>query len=106
METKGYNISGVEISSNVKKIIYSNGEGNVIYYESGMDINSLAVDDEEVIEKKVFLHDSWGKVKIKGKMIYVIWEDGNNIYMLSSDAIGEEALIKMMDKSIKISVEG
>lgn len=58
---KRYCISGVETNSKMKKIIYSDEEGKIIYYEISADINSLAVDDEDIAEKKYFCMIPGGK---------------------------------------------
>ena len=51
-----------------------------IHYFIYLNNQSVAVDNEEVEEMPIYLHDSWGKCVEKEESISVIWEDTEFIY--------------------------
>ncbi len=88
-----------------KYVSYSNDEGDLIWYYIYKDSSSLHIDAEEMTEKKVYIRDSWGRIKLGKDNAYVIWEDGEYLYVVSGDQKLQNDLVTMMQKSIKITVE-
>lgn len=102
----GFNIVDVEGESYPKMVTYANSNEEIIWYYIYNDKSSLRIDDEDTQTKVIYVHDSWGKKVIKDEEVYVIWEDGLYVYMICGDLMFENDLVKILEKSIKVSLEG
>lgn len=99
---RGYVLSKVESLQHIVKIQYTNKDGERISFEISDTKDSVLVDDEEVIEKKIYVLDSWAKVITMDEMTCVIWESDDYIYTATGKETLRDDLIKMVEKCIKI----
>lgn len=102
---RGYSTFGIEQYLHTIKIVYSNNAHDIITYEVSRTSNSVFLDDEIVVESSIYVLDTWAKVIDTDEMSYVVWEDAEHIYTVSGKLDMREALIKMVEKSIKIEQE-
>ena len=99
---KGYQAHSVKMGSNGKQLIYVNKENDRICFEISKRMYSVLVDDEEVVEENIYLHDSQGRIVVAEDMVYVIWEDGDYLYTVSGSFTLQDELIKMAEECIKV----
>lgn len=102
---EGFYVSEVESESFPKWVSYSDEEGKSICYYIYDDANSLRIDDEVVTEEEMYIHDSLGKIIVSNEDTYMIWEDGRYVYLISGPQSLREDLLKMMQKSIRVTLE-
>ena len=102
---KGYVIAEAEMASNVTRILYDNNKDDLICYYIYIDGLSVAVDNEEMKETPLFLHDSWGKVLSKEGEATVVWEDAEYIYAVMGSSEIVDELIKVAECAQKVSME-
>lgn len=102
---KGFDFVEVDGVSFPKSIAYYDGNGESISYYIYEDSSSLHIDNENVTEEKIYIHDSCGRVIERNQRTYVIWEDGKYLYVVSGNPELREDLIAMMKKSAKVSME-
>lgn len=101
----GYRIAEFEDYTIYKRIAYENRVGEVIYYYICIDSGSLAIDNEEMNETPIFLHDSWGKLIIKENDCTIAWEDGGYIYAIMGPSEMQKDLKKVAECAEKVSME-
>jgi len=102
---RGYSVSAIEINNHTNRIIYSDKNNNTIQYEISKTKSSVFVDDEDIVENRIYVLDTWARVLDTGTVVYIIWEDDNHIYTVSGNANLRDQLIKMVEKSVKIELE-
>lgn len=85
--------------------MYKNQEEEVIRYFIYLNNQSVAVDNEEVEEMPIYLHDSWGKCVEKEESISVIWEDTEFIYAVRGPIEEKDKIIKIAECAEKVSAE-
>lgn len=101
----GYRGVDLEITSDIKSLSYENKEGDSIRYYIYTDSRSVAIDNEDVTETPVFIHDSWGKSIVKDGNITIVWEDAEFIYVLTGSEKIESELKKVAENTEKVSME-
>ena len=65
----------------------------------------VAVDNEEVDEIPIFIHDKWGKYITKEDIVTIVWEDAEYIYTIIGSAKVNNELKKMAETTTKVSME-
>ncbi len=102
---KEYTIVEVDSSDFPKRVVYSDKSGNRISYYIYKNASSLNIDDEDITAEKVFIHDSWARVIVKGDDLQIIWEDGEYLYMVYGNQLVKSDLIQIMQNTMKVSSE-
>jgi len=101
---KGYYMSGITTQKHWRKIVYQNKEKDMIRFEIAQKEYSVLVDDEDVTEEPIFLHDSQGWIITTADTVYVVWEDGGYLYTVSGRCELRDALIEIVKRSVKVEV--
>lgn len=99
---KGYSMSEIITQKQWRKIVYLNKEQDMIRYEISQKEYSLVVDDEDVAEESIYLHDSQGRIITTEDVVYVVWEDGDYLYTVSGRCELRDTLIKIVERSVKV----
>ena len=99
---KGYTMFELNEQEHWRRIRYQNKEHDVIRFEIAKPSYSVIVDDEDVMEEPIYLHDSQGRIITTDDTVYVIWEDESHIYTLSGCCELRETLIKIAERSVKV----
>lgn len=99
---RGYVLTDIEAYIYFVRIVYTNKNGETIFYEISEVVNSVVLNDEEVIEDKTFALGTWARVLEMNEMVYIVWEADGYIYTISGNLNMRDELIKMMEKSIRI----
>lgn len=99
---KGYAMFEMNAQEHWRRIRYQNKNHDVICYEIAKPSYSVIVDDENVMEEPVYLHDSQGKIITADDTVYVVWEDEAYIYTLSGRCELRDTLIKIVERSVKV----
>lgn len=100
---EGYIVSEVDDVLGYKRITYKNKDGEIICFHIYSASQSVAVDNEDVEERAVFLHDSWGKIINRGDSIAIVWEDAEYIYMIMGSLEMQNDLQKVAECAEKVS---
>ena len=99
---RGYVLSKVEAVMHLVKIEYTNKDGNIISYQISDAKHSWVVDDEEVVEKKIYVLDTWARVIEMDNLVCVVWEDEEYIYTVAGNVDLRDDLIKLVEKCVKV----
>lgn len=102
---KGFEVAEVDSEFFPKSVCYINAENECIWYYIYDDVSSLLIDDENATQKKIYVHDTWGKLIIKGDDMRIVWEDGTYLYMIFGSQRMQDDLIEMVQKSTKLFLE-
>lgn len=101
----GYTLTEVESFSGYKCVLYKNKIGDIIRFYIYVNNQSLAVDNEEIDVKPIYLHDSWGKCINKEDSVSVVWEDTEFIYIVRGPLDAQDQIIRMAECAEKVSEE-
>lgn len=102
---EGYELSEIEVFEDLKHVIYRNSNEDMIHYYIYLSDRIISVDNEDVVENALYIHDSWGKIISKDSKLRVIWEDTNCMYSICGKSNMRDELIKMAEKCEKIYKE-
>ena len=99
---RGYYMDGVECYEHQNKVIYKNKNGETIVYEVARKVNSVFLDDEDVVESTIYILDTQGHIIKTEDSIYIVWEDEMYVYTVSGDIELEKQIKEMAVRCIKI----
>ena len=99
---RGYVLSKIQVLQHLVKIEYTNKDGEIIFYQISDAKNSWMVDDEEVVENKVYVLDTWARVIEMDELVSIVWEQEEYMYTVVGNVELRDELIKMVEKCIKI----
>lgn len=101
----GYHLVEYVSMADEERITYKDGNDKVILYHIYTETGSLWIDDEKMSTTPIYVHDTWGEKIQKDSILYLVWEDGEHVYMVSGDSKDEDILMKIIEKSTKVSLE-
>ncbi len=96
---EGYNIADINIQNTLKSIFYEDNENNLIVYRIYTELNSVFVDNENIVEANCYIHGFPGRVIEKDGKIRVVWEDSVHAYVITGDTDLKDDLIKMAEET-------
>lgn len=102
---RGFQLVSVINESDRKGINYQNEKMEKICFEATGKNYSIMMDDEDVTEESVFLHGNRGRIIRTDYFAYIIWEDEEYLYSLSSNLDLFDDLMKMAEKCTIVGVE-
>ena len=95
---RGYTLQRVIIGENEREIYYANKQGDEICYTISQKQYSVIVNDENVEEKAVYLHNSQGRMITTDEVVHLVWEENGYTYRVFGNSDMKEELIEMIKK--------
>ena len=95
----GYEIVDIKVQNTLKSIFYKDNENNLIIYRIYTELNSVFIDNENVVETNCYIHGFPGRILEKEEKIRVVWEDSVYAYVITGDVEIKSDLIKMAEET-------
>ena len=95
----GDNIVDIKIQNSIKSIFYEDNKNNLIVYRIYTELNSVFVDNENIVETNCYIHGFPGRVIEKDGKIQVVWEDSVYAYVITGDTKLKDDLIRMAEET-------
>ena len=96
---EGYNVSQVKIEDTLRSVSYRDQDSNLITFYILANVNSLAVDNENVVSSACYIHGIPARIIEKEGRTWVIWEDFGYVYMIIGNTEIQEDLITMAEET-------